>query len=387
MNGRRNRLSLNYRRSRHPEAGERAQEKIIEAKRSKAAKTAKEAERKALIEEIAREEAALEDVPEAPCLLVDDVTPEALAEKLKAQGEVIGIITSEGGIFDLFAGRYSRDGLPNIDLFLKAHNREPFRVDRKGKPSINLDNPVFVTCVCPQPDVLQSMAGKPGFRGRGVLARFLYFFSESMVGYRDISPEPIPQRIAGEYSTRIKALLDMRGANLELSLSAEARNLWLSFARIVEEEMRPGGEFEHFKDWSGKLPGEAARLAGNFHCIVAHLPGDLVVSVESMQRALKLAGILADHAKVAFSTMGIDPATATAKVILEWIQRTHRTEFTLRDCFRALDGRYKNIAEIKPGLSVLAERGYIIDKGMVQETGGRPKGPLFIVNPILGGAA
>ena len=360
----------------------KSQEKIIEAMRNKAARVEDEAERHSLIEEIAREEAALADVPSLPRLLADDVTPEKLAILLENQGEVIGVITSEGGIFDLYAGRYSRDGAPNLDLFLKAHCMEPYRVDRIGRDPIMLKEPRMVACICPQPEVLQSLAGKPGFRGRGVLARFFYFFSESKVGYRDVSPAPIPPRVVEEYSTRIKSLLDMRGANLELTLSPEARTLWVSFAEAVEVEMRPGGEFAFFRDWAGKLPGQAARLAGIFHCIEAKLPGELIVSGETMQRALNLASILADHAKVAFSFMGSDPAMEVARTILQWIQQSPREEFTLRDCLRDLDGKYKNTSEINPGLNVLVERGYLIDKGKVM-TGGRPKGPVFLVNPIL----
>lgn len=363
----------------------KTQEKIIEGMRNKAAKASKDEERRKLIENIAAQEVALEDIPALPRLLADDATPESLPRILKAQGEVLGIISSEGGIFDIFGGRYSRNGIPNLDLLLKAHNAESYRVDRIGREPIALTNPRLVVCICPQPDVLLSMADKPGFRGRGLLARFLYFFSESQVGYRNISPDPMPDSVTREYTTRIKALLDMREANLELTLSPAARALWLQFAQVVEEQMRPGGEFEHFRDWAGKLSGQAARLAGVFHCIEARLPGSLVVSDEIMSRALSLAALLADHAKVAFSTMGSDPATEVALAILGWIQRKERDKFTLRDCFRDLDGRYKNTSELKPGLAVLIERGYIKDIGM-EQTGGRPKGPYFVANPaVIGG--
>jgi len=364
----------------------KTQEKIIEGMRNKAAKTSDDEERRALIESIAAQEVALEDIPHLPRLLADDATPESLPRILKAQGEVLGIISSEGGIFDIFGGRYSRDGIPNLDLLLKAHNGESYRVDRIGRDPIVLNNPRLVVCICPQPDVLLSMADKPGFRGRGLLARFLYLFSESQVGYRDISPDPMSESVTREYSTLVKALLDMRGANLELTISPAARAPWLQFSQMVEEQMRPGGEFEHFRDWAGKLPGQAARLAGVFHCIEAQLPSALEVSEDTMQRALTLSALLADHAKVAFSTMGSDPATEAAQAILGWIQRKERDKFTLRDCFIALQGRYKSTSELKPGLSVLAERGYVRDIGMKLAGGkGRPSGPYYEVNPSFKG--
>lgn len=364
----------------------KTEEKIIEGMRTMAAKATKETVREGLIQSIAKREAGLEDVPSLPRLLADDATPESLPRILQAQNEVLGIISSEGGIFDIFGGRYSKDGIPNLDLLLKAHNGEPYRVDRIGRDPIVLNNPRLVVCICPQPDVLFAMAGKPGFRGRGLLARFLYFFSESQVGYRDISPDPMPEETVKKYSLGIKNLLGMRGANLELTISQAARALWLEFAQVVEEQMRPGGEFEHFRDWAGKLPGQAARLAGVFHCIEAQLPDSLEISQNIMEQALTLAALLSDHAKVAFSTIGTDPATEVAKSVLDWIHHKKREKFTLRDCFRDLAGRYRNTSEIKPGLSVLIERGYIKDIGMEQTGGkGRPKGPYFIVNPIVTG--
>ncbi len=371
---------------REAQSKRKTEEKIIEGMRTMAAKATKETVREGLIQSIAKREAGLEDVPSLPRLLADDATPESLPRILQAQNEVLGIISSEGGIFDIFGGRYSKDGIPNLDLLLKAHNGEPYRVDRIGRDPIVLNNPRLVVCICPQPDVLFAMAGKPGFRGRGLLARFLYFFSESQVGYRDISPDPMTEETVKNYSLGIKNLLGMRGANLELTISQAARALWLEFAQVVEEQMRPGGEFEHFRDWAGKLPGQAARLAGIFHCIEAKLPGSLEISENIMEQALTLAALLADHAKVAFSTIGTDPATEVAKSVLVWIQHKKREKFTLRDCFRDLAGRYRNTSEIKPGLSVLVERGYIKDIGMEQTGGkGRPKGPYFIVNPIVTG--
>ncbi len=39
--------------------------------------------------------------------------------------------------------------------------------------------------------------------------------------------------------------------------------------------------------------------------------------------------------------------------------------FSERDCFNVLRGRYQTMAELRPGLKVLVERGYIFDKPAV----------------------
>ena len=53
-------------------------------------------------------------------LIVDDITPEALARVMKDNNERMAIISAEGGVFGIMAGRYSQ--FPNIDIFLKAYS-------------------------------------------------------------------------------------------------------------------------------------------------------------------------------------------------------------------------------------------------------------------------
>ena len=48
------------------------------------------------------------EVPPIPRLVADDVTPEAAASLLAEQGGRLAIISAEGGIFDIIAGRYSQ---------------------------------------------------------------------------------------------------------------------------------------------------------------------------------------------------------------------------------------------------------------------------------------
>ena len=71
-------------------------------------------------------------VPTMPRLLADNVTPEAAASLLAEQGGRLAVLSAEGGIFDILAGRYS-GGMPDLDVWLKGHAGDPLRVDRKGR--------------------------------------------------------------------------------------------------------------------------------------------------------------------------------------------------------------------------------------------------------------
>jgi hypothetical protein len=125
--------------------------------------------------EINAREAALPEVPVPPRVFVEDCTPEALALRLWEHGERMAVISDEGGFFDPLTGRYS-NGVPNFDIYLKAHSGSPYGVDRKDKtkPPLILNRPLLVVVFCPQPDVIAKLSDKPGFLGRGLLARILY---------------------------------------------------------------------------------------------------------------------------------------------------------------------------------------------------------------------
>ena len=66
-------------------------------------------------------------------LTADDITPEAVASRLHQQGGRLAIVSAEGGIFEQIAGRYSKSGMPNLDVFLKGHAGDDIRVDRVSK--------------------------------------------------------------------------------------------------------------------------------------------------------------------------------------------------------------------------------------------------------------
>ena len=94
--------------------------------------------------EIADLEASLTQPPVVPRLWTQDVTPEQLAVVMAENGERMAVLSDEGGIFDLLAGRYSK-GIPNFDLFLQAHSGGSVRIDRGSKPPIMMRHPALTT--------------------------------------------------------------------------------------------------------------------------------------------------------------------------------------------------------------------------------------------------
>jgi hypothetical protein len=170
--------------------------------------------------------------------------------------EQMAIVSDEGGIFDILAGRYS-NGVPNLDLFLQSHAGSPVRVDRGSRPAVVMENPALTMVLSVQPDLLNGLASKPGFRGRGLLARFLYMLPVSTLGRRQGDTAPVPDDVARDYNSGIEALLELPTEKepRRLELSPDAYSEWFAFFQSVEREPPAGGRFEHICDWADKLTG------------------------------------------------------------------------------------------------------------------------------------
>ncbi|QJB55930.1 DUF3987 domain-containing protein [Pseudodesulfovibrio sp. zrk46] len=366
--------------------------KAIEHRRSKAASASSSSDREKYIREIRELEQELPEVPVSPRLLADDFTPEALAEIMSEHDQKIGLIEAEGGIFETFAGRYT-NGIPNIDGVLKFWGNESVSVDRKGKEPIYLGDPALTLCVCPQPDVVQGLAEKAGFKGRGLLGRLLYFMPQSRLGTRIINAPVMPERIKRAYEAMILGLLDTpwlldsegNRTHYLMHLDSEAKERRDDFAIEVEKQLLPEGEFEHMTDWAGKLPGMMVRIAALLQLSQQRGGNDLVITGPVMKAAIGIAAVLVEHAKKAFSLMGTDAAHESAKTILKWFQTRRLEEFSGREALRGVRGRFSKMAEVNAGLDVLVDRCYLYRQSSEKRGRGRKPSDTYVVNPYLMG--
>jgi len=363
----------------------KTQEARIESLRKRAAKLANDTE---LMAQVAQMELSLPKVPSVRRLWTQDVTPEQLGALMAEQGERIALLSDEGGVFDVLAGRYSK-GIPNLDLFLQAHAGAPVRVDRGSRPPVMLRNPALTVAISPQPDVLESLSDKPGFRGRGLLARFLYGLPASPIGYRELKPAPCPPAVEKAYCQGIERLLRLAPPTDEagywrpwqLRFSQQAYEAWKVFQHAIEILMREGGKLYHLKDWGSKLPGAAARIAGAFHCVVVDPTESTVISEDTVERTLNLVTPLMDHTLAVFNLMGRDKISEDASKILAWILKQGKPSFTVRDCFCAHQSRLKTINGIRLPISLLEQHCCI--RPQPKETVSYRPSEVYDVNPKL----
>jgi hypothetical protein len=324
-------------------------------------------------------------VPNRPRLLADDATPEAIAGLLADHGGTIAIVSAEGGIFDLFAGRYNPTTAPNLDVLLKGHAGDLLRVDRRSRPPEHVPHPALTLCLTLQPFVLSMIARNPAFRGRGVLARMLYSLPPNNVGQRRIGTAPVPGTVEKTYAAateRLAAELASWTDPAVLMLTRDAADLLLDFEAKLEPRLAPGADLGGIAEWASKLVGAAARIAGLLH--VADHPVNAPITADTMRRALDLATYFLAHALAAFDLMGTDSAVADARYLLGHLGQRGTETFTVRDLFTELPRtRFERTNDLRSALAVLEDHGWLARLPTPQPTGpGRPPSPTYVVHPL-----
>lgn len=323
--------------------------------------------------------------PEAdlPRRLVDDATSEQLGVLLQAQGGRIASMSCEGGVFDLMSGLYSRNGACNFQVYLVGHSGDDLIVDRVTRKNLRVERPALTCAYAMQPEVIKGLAQKSTFRGRGLLARFLYAAPRSLIGEREIDPQKAPSEVLDAYAVLIRSLdAKSAAANFRLTFSSAAAALLKNWRGEVERMLGDGGAMEAMKDWGGKLAGETVRLAAVLHC--AEFDLDLEIGEGTLAAAISIARYLIPHAEAVFTLMSATDDAAdneAALYILRWIKRHGKSEFSKRDAQQHGRRRFPSADAIDEPLGELTRRGYIRLKPTKSSGPGRPSSPVYEVNP------
>lgn len=321
-------------------------------------------------------------IPSTPYYICDDITNEALGKLMAQNKERMALMSAEGGIFKIMAGLYSeRDG--NFDLYLKAHSGDPWSNHRVGRDSQTMMSPALTMGLAIQPDVLEELGKNRQFRGRGLVARFLYSICKSQVGYRKRQTKAISDSLVKRYRDHIFTLMDIP-SGYEVKLSTDAQLTWDEFYNDIESDMRPGGSLEQLEDWGSKIPGAVARIAGLLHFAKNGVDGiDMPISDDIVTGACTIGGYFKEHALAAFQQMGEDPRIKSAKKILSYVKREGLERFKGRDVLQHAYFSKRTMAEVELGLKILMERGYIRERKSEYSGRGRPEAITYDVNPKI----
>ncbi len=373
----------------------RVAEQTLQRARDAAARASVE-DRPERLAEVARLSAELQTmrVPVGLCLIVDDCSPERLAGHLREQGGRIAVLSEEGGVFDVMSGRYSATGMPNIDHYLKGHAGDPILVDRVSRGPERVPRPAITMGLSVQPIVLRGLMDRPGFHGKGLLARFLYSIPVSLIGTREDDVPPVSPHVRAAYLDNLTKLLnnasptpDARVPNpVVLSLSEAAERSLRLFSRELEPRLGRFGDLARLADWGAKVVGTVARIAALIHVGRYAAAPDLArrpIEDDTARAAVALGRYFIDHASAAYDAMGQNPLVDDAQYLIDWFRETGRVQFTKRELLRATSSRFRSLEALDPVVRLLERRAYVRRRPAKPYGGmGRPPSSVYEVNPL-----
>jgi hypothetical protein len=320
--------------------------------------------------------------PVLPRLLVDDATAEKLGMMLAEQGGRIASMSPEGGVFDLMAGMYSKSGIPQFGVYLMGHSGDDLVTDRVSRKSVRVERPALTCAYAIQPTVIEGLAKNAAFRGRGLLARFLYAAPQSWIGRREIAPAPVSDATREAYRGMVRALAEGKGETV-LQLTGDAAASFRGWEAEIELMLSDGGAMEMMRDWGAKLAGATLRLAAVLHC-VEHGPSGRIDG-QAIAAAVEIARYLIPHAEAVLNMMLANEEMAhdDALYVLRWIERHGRREFTKSEAQHHGKRRFPKANDIDAALAELVRRGYIRLLPVKTSGPGRTPSPAYEVNPVV----
>jgi len=290
------------------------------------------------------------------------------------------------------AGCYSKSNTSQFNVYLMGHSGDDWATDRVSRKNVCVKQPALTCAYAIQPAVIQSLAKIPAFRGRGLLARFLYAFPRSLIGQRQAASESVPKAVKNAYYQTVRTLADVNTERRILKLTANASIALESWEAEIETMLADGGRMEMFRDWGSKLAGATLRIAAVLHCVkeVMARSRDVrhrtprKISVETIRSAIEIARYAIPHTEAALNLMQAQDNghDADAQYVLGWIRRNGQREFTKRDIQQNCKRRFRRAADIDPLLDELTRRGYIRPLASESKGPGRPSQG-YEVNPAF----
>lgn len=348
--------------------------KMLDTKLNKAIEKGEDG---SVIRDIQMEINALQPVKEMK-LITSDVTAEALAAIMSDNNDTMGILSPEGGIFDVISGMYS-NSIINLNIFLSSYDGEPVKIDRKYG-SVTLSHPLLTFGICAQPQVLNNVISNQQFIGKGLTQRFLFCLPDSMIGHRKLIQDINGTEVTKRYKELIYRLLNMP-SNPEqyMELTCKATDLFTAYADNIEYQMSENEKLADHREFFSKLPGKTLRIAGLLH-LCEHSPAECI-SGETMAAAIEISKYYGQHyLKMMCAESYNDTPQFVLDKMIALAKKNGVSIISFRDIKRSV--RKLTDEQVRDAIEVLTAHKYISYVPPEHNSGNRRK-ESYALNPIL----
>lgn len=301
--------------------------------------------------------------PPEPVVICQEPTLEGLQRSFRQGWPSQALFNDEGGQF--FGGHAMNpdNAMKTIAGLSKYWDGAPIVRTRaaKGESMALYDRRLSIHLQA-QPRIADAVLADPLLLEQGILARFLIAEARSLAGtreYREV--DAYRQAAVVRFHGTLARLLEhvpeaAEGGGLvlpDLTLSPEARALWIESYNRTERQQAPGALLEVVKPAASKAAENALRLAGVF----AVLEGTRTVTGEQMQRGWTLAAYYLQNALRSAQLNESNQAQRAAREVLEWLKAQPGSAASIEDMQRRLTPKphRKSVAHIRAILALLVE--------------------------------
>ena len=308
--------------------------------------------------------------PRVPFLIYGDATPEALTYSLAKEWPSGGIISSEAGMVFGSHGMSNESVMRNLATLNMLWEGGTVKTKRRTTESFTVDGARLTMGLQVQETTLRAFfANTKGLaRGTGFLARFLISWPRSTQGFREFTEAPANWPALAAFNNRLMEILN-RPASIDdngaltpamLTLSPEAKAVWVSFHNAIESMLAPGGYLQDVRDVASKTADNAARLAALFYTFSGNIGP---IDVSAMEAGTRLAawhlneshrflGELATPAELA------NPARLE-KWLIDYCKRKRTDKVPTREVQQYGPSGLRDKLTYTPAIEELAEHGRV----------------------------
>jgi hypothetical protein len=336
-------------------------------------------------------EAEVPEPFEAPRLFLSNVTIEKLAVLLQARPQGMLVTLDElAGLF-LNLSRYS--GGTDREFWLEAWNGEAYRVERMGRPPVDIEHLLVGLAGGLQPDKLaRSFDGDAD----GLYARVLFSWPAE-APYRPLTD--VVHEMDPELENVFIRLIDLAESEegklivRNVTLTNDARDVFEAFRRLVHS--KKDGLDGREREWWVKTPAHVLRLAGTLayldwarETVGTTMPEPGRIETRFVTAAVRLVSeYFWPHARAALRQIGLTERHTKARKVLRWLraERSPGSELSLKDIRRDALGQSLDAEATTKLIEALVQAGWL--RRVPIEKDGRGRTPhRWSINPLLWGA-
>lgn len=300
--------------------------------------------------------------------IVEEPTFEGLLKLMLINQPSVGIFTDEGARFVGSHSMNDENVLRMIAGLSSLWDGQPISRVRAGDGASIIEGRRLSLHLMIQPTIINLMLSSNLLKDQGFLSRCLITWPDSTVGTRFYKCIDVTNSAEfNQYVEKMKLLLsiklpiarDKRNELIprQLSISYDAKQLWIAFHDAVEQELSEDGQLVPVKGLANKSPEHAVRIAG----IIA-----LVEDVEALEikAAHMLCGIkLTQHylnEALRLTLAGAtDPILLSAEKLLNWLISKKDKIITLVEIYQYGPSEVRDAGHARALMLLLEEHGWV----------------------------